>query len=162
VITVSASACINAPTHDVWEALARLEDIRLWSEAVIDARCEGAASRGVGAQRTCDLRGGVTINERWVAWDEGRSFTYEGSGIPLVAHASNEWTVRPAGQQTLLESRATVVLKGGRASRLLEPLVRRQIRRIAPRTLAAFAYLVEHQEAPTVRHARLPRPAVAC
>ena len=75
MIEVSASACIEAVAPDVWDALARLQDIRLWSEAVVDARCEGAVSRGVGATRACDLRGGVKITERWVAWDEGRSFT---------------------------------------------------------------------------------------
>jgi hypothetical protein len=162
MIEISASACIDAVAPDVWDALARLEDIRLWSEAVLDARCEGAVSRGVGATRACDLRGGVKITERWVAWDEGRSFTYEGSGIPLVAYASNEWTVHPAGEQSLLVSRATVELKRGRLGRLLEPLVRRKIQNVAARTLAAFAYLVEHGEAPTVRHTRLPRPATAC
>jgi hypothetical protein len=133
MIEVSASACIDAVAPDVWDALARLQDIRQWSEAVLDARCDGAVSRGVGATRACDVRGGVTISERWVAWDEGRWFTYEGTGIPLVAYARNEWTVHPAGEQTLFVSRATVVLKGGRASRLLEPLVRRQIRRVAAR-----------------------------
>ena len=80
----------------------------------------------------------------------------------MVSHASNEWTVHPAGEQSLLVSRATVELKGGRLGRLLEPLVRRQIRRVAARTLAAFAYLLENGEAPTIRHARLPRPATAC
>jgi hypothetical protein len=49
VITVSASACINAPTLDVWEALARLEDIRLWSEAVI-AHAVRAPRRGASAR----------------------------------------------------------------------------------------------------------------
>jgi len=161
VITASVSVCIDASALRVWEQLARLEDLRLWSEDVVDARCEGL-SAGVGAKRTCDLRAGVTTRERWVAWDEGRSFTYEGSGIPMVTYASNQWTVEPASDQTLLVSQATVVLKGGRFGRLLEPLVRMQIRRVGRRTLAAFAYLVEHGEPPTVRHSRLPRRAAAC
>jgi hypothetical protein len=142
--------------------LARLEDIQLWSEAVLDARCEGALSHGVGAERTCDLRGGVTIRERWLAWDEGRSFTYEGLGIPLVARARNEWTVEPEGDQTLLISQAEVELKGGRLGGLLEPIVALQANRIGPRTLAAFKYLVEHGEPPPVKHAKLPRVATAC
>jgi Polyketide cyclase / dehydrase and lipid transport len=74
MITLSGSVCIGAPAQDVWAHLARLEDIRLWSGAVLDARCEGALSRGIGAERTCDLRGGVTIKERWLAWNEGHSF----------------------------------------------------------------------------------------
>jgi Polyketide cyclase / dehydrase and lipid transport len=161
-IRLFASVCIEAPAEVVWARLARLEDIRLWSEAVLDARCEGALSQGVGAERTCDLRGGITIRECWLAWDEGRSFTYEGVGIPLLASARNEWDVQPEGDQTLLTSRAEVVLKGGPLGRLLEPFVAYQLKRVGPRTLAAFKYLVEHGEPPKVRHAKLPRVATAC
>jgi Polyketide cyclase / dehydrase and lipid transport len=161
-IRLFASVCIDASAGVVWARLAKLEDIRLWSEAVLDARCEGALSQGVGAERTCDLRGGITIRERWLAWNEGRSFTYEGLGIPLVARASNEWTVQPEGDQTLLTSEAEVVLKGGRLGRLLEPIFTFQLNRVGPRTLAAFKYLVEHGEPPKVKHAKLPRFATAC
>ncbi len=161
-IRLFASVCVEAPAEVVWARLARLEDIRLWSEAVLDARCEGALSRGVDAERTCDLRGGITIRERWLVWNEGRSFIYEGVGIPLVARATNEWTVQPEGDQTLLISQAEVVLKGGPLGRLLEPIVAYQLNRIGPRTLAAFKYLVEHGESPPVKHAKLPRVAAAC
>jgi ligand-binding SRPBCC domain-containing protein len=161
-IRLFASVCIEAPAEVVWARLARLEEIRLWSEAVLDARCEGPISHGVGAERTCELRGGVTIREQWLAWHEGHSFTYEGKGVPLVAHARNEWTVQPEGDQTLLMSQAEVVLKGGPVGRLLEPIVAFQLNRIGPRTLAAFKYLVEHGEPPHVKHAKLPRVAAAC
>jgi len=161
-IRLSGSVCIDAPAEQVWARLVRLEDIRLWSEAVQDARCEGGVSRGVGAERTCELRGGVTITERWLSWNEGRSFAYEGIGIPLVARARNEWTVRAEEEQTLLLSQAEVVLKGGVLGRLLEPIVAYQFKRIGPRTLAAFQYLVEKGEPPTIKHAKLPRAATAC
>jgi Polyketide cyclase / dehydrase and lipid transport len=68
MIRLCASVCIDAPAELVWARLARLEDIRLWSEAVLDARCEGARSQGVGAERTCDLRGDIMIRERWLRW----------------------------------------------------------------------------------------------
>ena len=113
MITLISAVCVEAPVDVVWEHLAKLEDIQLWSEAVLEARCEGAVTRGVGAERTCDLRGGITIRERWLHWDEGRSFTYEGLGIPLVARAENTWSVHAEGEQTLLTSQAEVQLKGG-------------------------------------------------
>jgi hypothetical protein len=66
-----------AATHrDRWEALARLalqrirEDIQLWSEAVIQARCEGPITQGVGAEHICELAGNRIITERWMAWEE--------------------------------------------------------------------------------------------
>jgi hypothetical protein len=68
----------------VWAQLATLEDIQVWSEAVVQARCEGPIAQGVGAERTCELVGNRTIQERWIAWDEGRSFEYEGFGIPMM------------------------------------------------------------------------------
>jgi len=162
VIRLESSVCIEAPTPVVWEALARIEDIRLWSEAVRDSRCEGPIRRGVGAEHTCDLAGGITINERWLAWDEGHSFTYEGVGLPLIASARNTWTVYPAGGRTLLSTQAEVSVKGVRVARLLEPLLRVQFRRLGPRTLAAFKHLVEHGEPPRTRHAKLPRFAADC
>jgi len=146
----------------VWAALARIEDLRLWSETVRDSRCEGPIVRGVGAERTCDIAGGITLREHWIAWDEGRSFTYEGRGLPLVASARNTWTVHAEGERTLVRSQAEVVLKGGLAGRLLEPLLRLQFSRMGPRALAAFKYLVERGEPPTVKHAELPRAPATC
>ena len=89
MITLREYVCIEAPAATVWATLARLEDIQLWSEAVVDARCDGPISRGVGAERICELMGHRTIREQWVAWDEGRSFAYEGFGIPMMKRATN-------------------------------------------------------------------------
>ena len=108
--------------------------------------------RGSGrACRDSNLRGGITIRERWLARNEGRSFAYEGVGLPFVARARNEWTVQPEGDQTLLVSRAEIVLKAGALGRLLEPIAAQQLRRIGPRTIAAFKYLVEHGEPSAVK-----------
>lgn len=59
MVRLSASVCIDAPAAVVWERLARLEDIGLWSEAVRRARCHGRLARGVGAERTCQLKGNL-------------------------------------------------------------------------------------------------------
>jgi carbon monoxide dehydrogenase subunit G len=162
MISVVVSACVEAPADEVWAQLMKLEDIRLWSEAVLDARCEGTTTRGVGAERTCELRGGITSRERWLAWEEGRSFTYEGAGLPSVAEARNQWSVRPEGARTLLSSRADVKLRGGLIARLLEPLFERQIRRVGSRTLAAFKFLVETGSPPGEKHRWLPVAPVTC
>jgi hypothetical protein len=162
MIRCRVSACIDAATGEVWDHLARLEDISLWSEAIVQAVCDGERSRGVGAERTCRLTGGVTIRERWLEWDEGRGFVYEGLGVPMVAKARNRWTVLPVGAQTLLVSEAEVSLKSGTVGRFASRLVAWQIRRVGQRTLAAFKYLVEEGEPPRVRHARLPAPAALC
>jgi hypothetical protein len=162
MITLFASACIEAPTEVVWDRLAKLEDIQLWSEPVVHARCDGAVARGVGAERTCELVGHRIIQERWVAWDEGRSFTYEGFGIPLVKRAANRWSVVAHGERSLLTSEAELELKGGVVGRLLEPLVGSLLRRMAPNALAGFKYLVEQGHPYVGKASELPRAPVAC
>ena len=159
---VSASVCIDTPTGRVWAHLAPLENIEQWSEAVLAARCDGVVTRGVGAERTCDLAGGITITERWLEWDEGQSFVYEGAGIPLIARARNQWSVSAIGRQTLLTSEASVLVKGGPLGRLLDPLLAWQSRRMGARALAAFKYLVENGHPPAMPHSKLPKPSPAC
>jgi uncharacterized protein (DUF427 family) len=83
MLAMRSSVCIDARTDQVWDRLAKLEDIRLWSEAILDARCAEGRNHGVGAQRTCRLTGGVTVEERCLAWEEGRSLSAESSlGVP--------------------------------------------------------------------------------
>src|SRR5262249_33456028 len=144
MIELFASVCIEAPSELVWARLAKLEDIQLWAEPVLWARCEGSASHGVGAERACRLGGNRTSRERWVAGDEGRSFAYEGCGIPLMQRAVNRWAVVPHGERSLLTSEAELEIKGGVFGRILEPIVAPLMRRMAPNALAGFKYLVEH------------------
>jgi Polyketide cyclase / dehydrase and lipid transport len=162
VIKLFASVCIEAPAQAVWAQLAKLEDIQLWADPVVWARCEGTASRGVGAERTCGLVGNRTIRERWVAWDEGRSFAYEGSGIPLMQRAVNRWTVVPHGEKSLLTSHAELEMKGGALGRILEPILSPLMRRMAPNALAGFKYLVEHGQPYPGKVSELPPAPSTC
>jgi hypothetical protein len=143
VFELSTSICIDAPVAEVWRWLADLEAITLWSSTVLRASCPGERT-GVGAERICDLRGGVVLRERWLEWDEGRSFTYEGRGLPLVAVATNRWVLTPADDRTLLTSTATLGLKGRVAGRALEPVFGLLARRTAARSFLPFKFLVEH------------------
>lgn len=162
VITLTASVCIEAPAEVTWAQLAKLEDIQLWSAAVVHASCTGAVSQGVGAERTCELIGNRIIQERWVAWDEGRSFQYEGFGIPLMKRATNRWSVIPHGTQSLLTSEAEVEIKGGVFGRVLEAILGPVMRRMAPNTLTSFKYLVEHGHPFDGKATELPRAAATC
>jgi hypothetical protein len=162
MIKLSSSVCIEAPAGIVWAQLAKLEDIQLWSEAVLHASCDGAVSRGVGAERTCKLAGNRIIREQWVAWDEGRSFTYEGFGIPMMKHARNRWSVVPHGEKSLLTSEAELVIRGGVLGRMLEPILGPLMRRMAPNALAGFKYLVEHGHPHNGKASELPKASATC
>lgn len=162
MLKMVASVCIEAPTEIVWAQLAKLEDIQLWSEHVLQARCIGEITQGVGAERICDLPGNRSIRERWVAWDEGRSFEYEGFGIPFLASAHNRWSVTTCGSRALLTSEAELILKGGILGRLLEPILGPLMRSVASATLTAFKYLVEHGHPYTGKASALPKAPSIC
>jgi hypothetical protein len=156
MIRLFSSACIDAPSDVVWQRLAALEDIQLWAEPIIHAECPAGLSQGVGAQRTCRLASDVVIKERWIAWEEGSSFIYQATGVPLVAHARNHWTVRAAGlDRTLLTSMAELELKGGLFGRLAEPLMGRN-------SLAGFKYFVEHGRPYPGKQSELPQAPAVC
>lgn len=163
MIRMSASVCIEASADAVWRRLAKLEDIQLWAPGIRRATCEGSHSHGVGARRRCVLVSNLVIDERWTAWEEGRSFTYEGSGLPLVKRAINTWSIVPApGGLSLLKTDALVELEGGVFGRCLESVMRLMFKRMGRSSLAAFKYLVEHGHPYSGRISDLPRGAATC
>jgi hypothetical protein len=93
--------------------------------------------------RICELKQ-ATIEETIVAWEEGRSFTYQGVGAPMLKRATNTWSISPEGEQTLVTSTAEAELKGGIFGVLLQPLLRVVFARMGARSLASLKYYVEH------------------
>jgi hypothetical protein len=147
VFNLASTVCIDAPAAAVWDHLARIEDIALWSRGIVSARTVPGHERGVGAERICRLVGGITLTERWLAWNDGASFSYEGHGLPGVLVARNTWTVQSHGTQTVLRSEVYVQLKDGPLARLLDLIAKRQARRMGRQALGAFKYLVETGQA---------------
>lgn len=158
MLKLTASACINAPVERVWAVLSDLAAIQYWVGAIQHAYCP-AQTRGVGAVRVCELRQ-ARIEETIIEWDEGRALKYRGMGAPMLASASNEWSVQAHGSQTLVTSIAEVTLKGGALGRALELLAKPMFARLGAQSLASLKYYVEHGE-PFRGHARGLRPAPA-
>jgi hypothetical protein len=79
-----------------------------------------------------------------VAWEEGRSFTYEGVGAPILKRAQNTWSVEPKVDQTLVTSVAEAELKGGVLGLMLEPLIKPLFMKMGARSLASLKYFVEY------------------
>jgi hypothetical protein len=122
MFTMTRSVCIDAPVSAVWAVLSDLDAIQVWVSSIRRSHCPGQ-DRGVGALCVCELQQGP-IRETIVDWQEGRSFKYRGEGAPMMKLATNEWTVEPPGNQTIVTTTAEVVLKGGVFGVLLQPLVR--------------------------------------
>jgi carbon monoxide dehydrogenase subunit G len=142
MLKLTGSVCIDAPAPKVWSVLSDLESIHLWVESIERSYCP-AQRRGVGATRVCELKQ-ATIRETIVAWEEGRSFRYDGQGAPMMKRASNTWSIASQGSQTLVTSLAEVELKGGFVGRLMEPAIKAVFGRLGARSLAALKYFVEH------------------
>lgn len=159
---VKATICINAPKEEVWQVLSDVAAIHLWVAAIESAHCEGEQKRGVGTVRVCRLKGGNTIKERWIAWEEGHSFTYQAAKIALLKSAMNQWSVEAVDGKTLLTSEATVQLRGGVFSRLLEPLVYVWSKRLGAESLASLKYLVETGRPFTGKLSDLPAFSTTC
>lgn len=162
MIKLYSSACIDTSVEETWKVLSQIENIVLWSEPIETSFCSGDISRGVGAERTCKLKGNITIYEKWIDWDEGKSFTYLGFNLPLTKSAENTWSVISENGKTLLTSEAEIVLKGGIFGKLLEPLMHKMSKRMGANALAAFKYLVENGEPYKDKHSSLPRAPITC
>ena len=162
MIRMTNSACIESSVEAVWNALADIENVTLWAEPILEAHCSSDAKRGIGAVRVCKLKGNMTIQEKWVAWDEGNSFTYIGYGMPLIKSAKNTWSVKRENGKTLLTSQAEIECKGGIFGKLLEFVLGSAMRRMGPPTLAAFKYWVENGRPFEGKHSSLPIAPVAC
>ena len=73
------------------------------------------------------------------------------------------WSVHPESErQALLTTVAEVELEGGYFGRLLDPIMAMVFRRMAPRSLAAFKYLVEKGHPYEGRHSDLPAAPATC
>lgn len=153
---LSMTVCIDAPTDDVWRHLADLESIALWAPGIRTAQCAPGRERGVGAERVCELTGGITLVEEWLDWVDGVSFTYEGRGLPGVAWARNTWTVAAVGDKTLLRSDAEVQLLGRGRLRVMEPMLAWQSRRMGRRSLGNLKHLIERGSLPASRRTTIP------
>jgi ligand-binding SRPBCC domain-containing protein len=157
---MTTTACIDAPANEVWAVLSRLDAIQLWVRSIEHSHCPGQ-SRGVGALRVCELKQ-ATIRETFLEWEEGRSFTYQGEGAPMMQRAINRWSVEAQGNRTLVTSSAEVVVKGGVFGRLLEPLLGLVFVRLGARSMASLKYLVEHGEPFSGSARNLVAAPIAC
>ena len=160
MLKLKASGCIDAPVHAVWNVLSDLDAIHLWVKAIQHSYCP-TQDRGVGAMRVCELKQ-ARIEDTIVEWDEGRSFKYRGLGAPMMASATNLWTVEPHGEQTLVTTIAEATMKGGPVGILLELLAKPLFERLGAQSLASLKYYVEHGSPFSGRARDLPLAPAGC
>lgn len=104
----------------------------------------------------------MSINEEWIDWQEGQSYTYVAYDLPLVKCAKNTWSIREEGGKTYLTTDSEVAMKGGLFGRLLEPLMRLATAKMGADAMAALKYLIENGVPYQGKHSSLPRPMAVC
>lgn len=103
---VTEEVRIQAPAAKVWALVRDFDAIKAWHPAVADS----SATQGntVGSVRTLTLKGGGTVVETLEAHDEARMrYSYrakQGGALP-VSNYSSTLTVKPDGEQTVVEWR---------------------------------------------------------
>ncbi len=156
------TACIEASKEEVWGILSDVTNVSLWIAPILSARCDSDKKRGVGTERICQLKGNMTINEKWIEWNEGVSYTYQVFGSPLIKSAKNKWSVESMNGKTLLTTESEVQLKGGLFGKLLEPLMSLASKRMGANSLAAIKYLIENGKPYEGNFSALPKVPAVC
>ncbi len=95
--TQRANVIIEAPSSDVWQVLADFSAVDTWVPFVESSHIEGNIEQGVGIQRHCDLGKAGKISEKVTAWNEGKSLSYEVSGLGPMKALENNWDISEQG-----------------------------------------------------------------
>lgn len=101
--TVTKTVTIDAPTPQVWEAVANIGSIATWNPNVKRSQLTSDQPGGLGATRECQLAPLGTVQERVTSWDEGRSLgieIYERKNIPGLRQGDATIEIVPTGDSS--------------------------------------------------------------
>ncbi len=82
VTKVTSNIYIDASRQKVWEVLADLGSVSVWSPAIANSYYTSEATEGVGASRHCDFSDGGYVKEQVSEWRPGEALRmqiYEGT-----------------------------------------------------------------------------------
>ena len=146
---------IDAPTDQVWQALAKLDSVQDWVQSVTKSYYATGQTEGVGAARVCEVQGFGTLNEEVIEWDDGKTLTYAVEGMPkIVKHIQNTWRLEPLGDG---RTRASTHVKletryGAFGAFMGQFMMRPRMNRLMKSGMASFKAHVE-------QNATAPKPA---
>lgn len=89
---------IPLPAAAVWTDITS-DNALHWCRALTKVTWTSAAPHGVGATKTVKVLGLVSLDERYIAWEEGRRkvFVGERSNLPLFKRIAEDYVVEPTG-----------------------------------------------------------------
>lgn len=101
--TITRSITIDAPSTEVWAALADFGNIAVFNPAVKQSKLTSDQPNGLGATRECVLAPVGVVQERITSWEEGRLMSieiYDRKMIPGLRTAVATIELDPRGEQT--------------------------------------------------------------
>lgn len=100
VLKVSKSITINASADKVWQQAKDFSGLNTWHPAVETDKIVGGTDNSVGAVRLLTLKGGGTIQEKLLAYNDAKhTFKYAIlEGVLPVSHYTSTFTVSAAGK----------------------------------------------------------------
>lgn len=122
MLQITRTIDINAAVNDVWKKLAKLDEVENFVDSVTRSYYNTEQKEGVGAARTCDVKGFGTIVEEIIDWKEGETFTYTVEGMPqMVKHAQSKWLLERKGRsETTVSVTSSIETRYGVVGRLME------------------------------------------
>jgi uncharacterized protein YndB with AHSA1/START domain len=85
-IRIEAATTVAATRDQVWQVLV---DHRGWPSwfgpSLVSCEPTSSPEHGVGSTRTVRLRGGATVDERFIAWDEPELWAFTGTSMRPAA-----------------------------------------------------------------------------
>lgn len=149
MLEITKTIDIDAPVNDLWRKLAKLDDVQDFVENVTKSYYSSEQKEGVGAERTCEVRGFGTLIEQVIEWKDGETLTYAIEGMPkIVKHAQSTWRLQPKNHvQTTVTVTSSIDTRYGVLGKLMGNLAMKpQLTRVIGGALTSFKQLVEQSE----------------
>ncbi len=148
--TIIREVKVDVSPEKVWEIMADIGGIQKFNPGVSQSYKTSASNSGLGATRHCDLLPMGSVEERVIAWNEGRDYQieiYEGKGTPPFKTAVATLAVQPDGDGSQVTMSLTYQLKFGPVGMLMDQMmIKRQFSKAIPGILAGLKYHAETGE----------------
>ena len=154
---------IDSSCEQVWEVLADFGGVANWAPTISESHSTTEATGGVGAERTCKHVKMGDIEERIVAWDEGRSLSYDViKGLPFpMKSLNNTWSVDAAGDAAIVSLVMEFRMGPGPLGALPALVARMPMRKEMQVSLAGLKQYVETGEVVTTTNDLVPMSLAA-
>lgn len=136
---ISRSRTISAPPQAIWDVLADFGSLSSWADGVEHSCILNHGPDGpVGTTRRVQVRHDALV-ESITEFDPPATLAYDIEGLPArLRRVANRWTLRPAGEATVVTVTSTVEIGRGPLADLAERIVGRVMAKQSDAMLAGL------------------------